>query len=113
MKILHTADLHLGCSLAAEKRFDEFDALLAHLCAVIKSENIEAVIIAGDVFDTHIPPNRAAEQYYRFLIEAGRAGAREIIITGGNHDSSAYLEAPKEVLKQSMYLLLRRLIVQK
>ena len=99
MKILHTADLHLGCSLAAEKRFDEFDALLAHLCAVIKSENIEAVIIAGDIFDTHIPPNRAAEQYYRFLIEAGRAGAREIIITGGNHDSAAYLEAPKEVLK--------------
>ena len=99
MKILHTADLHLGCSLGAEKRFDEYDSLLNHLCTVIEQEKIEAVIIAGDVFDNHLPPNRAAEQYYRFLLQAGKAGAGKIIITGGNHDSAAYLEAPKEVLK--------------
>ena len=99
MKILHTADWHLGCSLWAEKRFDEHDRFLAHLVSVIKDENIKAVIIAGDVFDTHLPPNRAAEQYYRFLLEAGKAGAQTIIVTGGNHDSSAYLEAPKEILK--------------
>ena len=99
MKILHSADWHLGVSLKAEKRFEEFDALLEHICSIIKKENIEAVIIAGDVFDSHIPSNRAAEQYYNFLIQAGRAGAREIIVIGGNHDSAAYLEAPKEILK--------------
>ena len=99
MKILHTADWHLGVSLKSEKRFDEYDALLEHICSIIKEENIEAVIIAGDVFDSHMPPNRAAEQYYRFLVQAGLAGAREIIVTGGNHDSAAYLEAPKEILK--------------
>ena len=99
MKILHTADWHLGVSLGAEKRFEEFDALLEHFCSIIKDENIEVVIIAGDVFDSHMPPNRAAEQYYRFLVQAGRAGAREIIVIGGNHDSAAYLEAPKEILK--------------
>ena len=99
MKILHTADLHLGCSLGAEKRFDEYDSLLNNLCTVIEQEKIEAVIIAGDVFDNHLPPNRAAEQYYRFLLQAGKAGAGKIIITGGNHDSAAYLEAPKEILK--------------
>ena len=99
MKILHTADWHLGVALKAEKRFDEFDALLDHICKIIKDENIEAVIIAGDVFDSHLPSNRAAEQYYRFLLQAGKAGARDIIVTGGNHDSASYLEAPKEVLK--------------
>lgn len=99
MKILHTADWHLGVALGAEKRFDEFDALLDHLVDIVREEKIDAVIIAGDVFDSHLPPNRAAGQYYRFLLEAGRAGAREIIVTGGNHDSAAYLEAPKEVLE--------------
>ena len=99
MKILHTADWHLGVSLKAEKRFDEYDALLDHICSVIKEENIEAVIIAGDIFDSHMPSNRAAEQYYRFLIQAGMNGAKKIIVTGGNHDSAAYLEAPKEILK--------------
>ena len=99
MKILHTADWHLGLSLGAEKRFEEYDALLNHFCSIIKEENIDVVIIAGDVFDSHIPPNRAAEQYYRFLVQAGRAGVREIIVIGGNHDSAAYLEAPREILK--------------
>ena len=96
---MHTADWHLGCSMGAEKRFEEYDALLAHLCSIIRDMNIEAVIIAGDVFDVYQPPNRAAEQYYRFLLEAGRAGAREIIVTGGNHDSAAYLEAPGKILE--------------
>ena len=99
MKVLHTADWHLGVSLNAEKRFDEYDALLAHICSIIREENIEALIIAGDVFDSHMPSNRAAEQYYRFLLQAGKAGAREIIVTGGNHDSAAYLEAPQDILK--------------
>ena len=99
MKILHTADWHLGCSLGAEKRFEEHDALLDHFCKIIKENNIEAVIIAGDVFDMALPPNRAAEQYYRFLLEAERAGARDIIVIGGNHDSASYLEAPKDILK--------------
>ena len=99
MKVLHTADWHLGVSLNAEKRFDEYDALLDHICSIIREENIEALIIAGDVFDSHMPSNRAAEQYYRFLLQAGKAGAREIIVTGGNHDSAAYLEAPKDILK--------------
>ena len=99
MKILHTADWHLGASLGGEKRFEEFDKLLEYICSIIKKRAVEAVIIAGDVFDSHMPPNRAAEQYYKFLVEAGRAGAGEIIVTGGNHDSTAYLEAPKEILK--------------
>ena len=99
MKILHTADWHLGAALGAEKRFEEYDALLQHICEIIENEKIEAVIIAGDVFDTPLPPNRAAEQYYRFLLQAAGAGAKDIIVLGGNHDSAAYLEAPKEILK--------------
>ena len=99
MKILHTADWHLGVSLGAEKRFKEFDLLLDHICSIIKTEQIDAVIIAGDVFDSHMPPNHAAEQYYNFLVKANQAGAKKIIVVGGNHDSAAYLEAPKLVLK--------------
>ena len=47
MKILHTADWHLGVSLKSEKRFDEYDALLEHICSIIKEENITGGVVIG------------------------------------------------------------------
>lgn len=100
MKILHTSDWHLGSAFAGKKRYDEFDQTLAWLINLVKTEAIRAIIIAGDVFDTPTPSNRAQTQYYRFLLEASQSGVRDLVVTAGNHDSASFLEAPAELLKQ-------------
>ena len=100
MKILHTADWHLGASFGPERRIGEFDRALDWLAETIRKEKIEALLIAGDVFDTGVPPNSAVEQYYRFLLKARDAGVRKAIVTAGNHDSASFLDAPKALLEQ-------------
>jgi len=66
MKILHTSDWHLGRSLYGRKRYDEFSSFLDWLSNTIEKEDIDALLVAGDVFDTSTPSNRAQELYYRF-----------------------------------------------
>ncbi|HEY5508986.1 MAG TPA: exonuclease SbcCD subunit D C-terminal domain-containing protein, partial [Paludibacter sp.] len=65
----------------------------------INSEQIDIVIVAGDVFDTTTPSNRSQELYYQFLYNASTTCCRHIVITGGNHDSPTFLNAPKQLLK--------------
>ena len=100
MKILHTADWHLGAQFGQEKRLEEFGKTLDWLAKTLEAEKIEAMLIAGDIFDTGIPPNSAVEQYYNFLLKARDAGVRQIIVIAGNHDSASFLDAPKALLKQ-------------
>lgn len=100
MKILHTADWHLGTSLNNAKRYHEFNAMLDFLLDLIRKEQIPCVIVAGDIFDVPVPPNRAIELYYRFLTGCAVAGVRHCIIIAGNHDSPSFIEAPKELLKR-------------
>ena len=100
MKILHTSDWHLGAVFDSRKRYDEFDKVLEFILKVIREEHIEAVIIAGDVFDSNLPSNRATEQYYNFLVSARDAGVKNLIVAAGNHDSASFLEAPAHVLKK-------------
>ena len=100
MKILHTSDWHLGAVFDSQKRYEEFDKVLEFLLKVIREEHIEAVIIAGDVFDSNLPSNRATEQYYDFLVAARDAGVKNVIVTAGNHDSASFLESPAHILKK-------------
>ena len=99
MKILHTSDWHIGASLNQEKRYDEFEKVLNHLVQTLREKEIQTIIIAGDVFDSSLPTNRAAELYYSFLANAKTAGVKNIIITAGNHDSASFLEAPGHILQ--------------
>ena len=99
MKILHTSDWHLGRSLYSRKRYQEFAAFLDWLVQTIEDEQVEVLIVAGDVFDTSTPGNRAQELYYRFLTRISRTGCRYIVITAGNHDSPSFLDAPKGLLR--------------
>jgi exonuclease SbcD len=98
MRFLHTSDWHLGRSLYGRKRYDEFNLFLDWLYNTIKAKEIDVLIVAGDVFDTTTPGNRAQELYYRFLCRTASTCCSHIIITGGNHDSPSFLDAPKEVL---------------
>lgn len=98
MKILHTSDWHLGRSLYGRKRYEEFAAFLDWLYHTIETEEIDALLVAGDIFDTGNPGNRAQELYYQFLCRVAGSACRHIVIIAGNHDSPAFLNAPKELL---------------
>jgi exonuclease SbcD len=99
MKILHTSDWHIGRSLYGHKRYDEFAQFLDWLADFINAQRIDALLIAGDVFDTSTPSNLAQQLYYGFLCKVAAGCCRHIVIIAGNHDSPTFLNAPKELLK--------------
>ena len=99
MKILHTSDWHLGRTLYGRKRYEEFEAFLAWLAETIREREIDALLVAGDVFDTSTPSHRAQELYYRFLCRVVASHCRHVVVIAGNHDSPSFLNAPKELLK--------------
>ena len=99
MKILHTSDWHLGRALDGRKRYDEYEAFLNWLAELIEIRDIDALLVAGDVFDSSTPSNRAQELYYRFLCRVAASPRRHVVVTAGNHDSPSFLDAPRELLK--------------
>ena len=99
MKFLHTSDWHIGRSLYGRKRYDEFSAFLDWLAGFIEVQKIDALLVAGDIFDTGTPSNRAQELYYGFLCRVSASCCRHVVIIAGNHDSPSFLNAPKEILK--------------
>jgi exonuclease SbcD len=99
MKILHTADWHLGKRLEQSERTDEHQAFLNWLIGILQTEKIDVLIVAGDIFDTGSPSNTAFEQYYGFLRRVKDTSCREVVIIGGNHDSISTLNAPQALLK--------------
>jgi exonuclease SbcD len=99
MKILHTSDWHIGRSLYGRKRYEEFEAFLTWLAETIQQNEFDALLVAGDVFDTSAPSNRAQQLYYRFLCRVAASSCRHVVVVAGNHDSPSFLNAPKELLK--------------
>ncbi|HHE31894.1 MAG TPA: exonuclease subunit SbcD [Chlorobaculum parvum] len=102
MKILHTSDWHLGRTLYGRSRQREFELFLDWLTALVESRGIEALIVAGDIFDTTTPSNVSQRLYYQFLHRIAlspQSPCRHIIIVGGNHDSPSFLDAPKDLLR--------------
>lgn len=98
MKILHTSDWHLGQKFLYNDREEEHRRALAWLIDTIKAEQIDGLLVAGDIFDISNPPNYARRLYYNFLTQLLRTNCQHIVITGGNHDSPAMLDAPRELL---------------
>lgn len=99
MKILHTADWHLGQRLLQNDRTEEFRRALDWLLDTIRVEAVDVLLVAGDIFDIGNPPNQARQLYYNFLKQLLTSGCRHVVITGGNHDSPAMLNAPRELLQ--------------
>lgn len=99
MKLIHTADWHLGQKFLYNDREAEHQRALDWLLETIRTEEVETLIIAGDVFDIGNPPNYARSMYYNFLVKLQGSCCRHVVIIGGNHDSPAMLNAPKEVLR--------------
>ncbi len=99
MKILHTSDWHLGSTLCGRKRYDEFDLFLDWMIECITTEQIDVLLISGDIFDTSHPSSKAIEYYFNFLGRVAKTCCQSVVITAGNHDSPSLLDAPRELLK--------------
>ena len=99
MKIIHTSDWHLGQHFMGKTRQAEHQAFTAWLIAQVVEHQVDAVIIAGDIFDTGTPPSYAREMYNGFIGDLHDAGAK-LVILGGNHDSVAMLSESKNILSR-------------
>ena len=97
MKILHTSDWHLGQSFFTQSRKYEHQCFLTWLLELIAREQIDALIVAGDIFDTGAPPSYAREMYNQFVVDIQQRGCR-LVVLGGNHDSVAMLNESKPLL---------------
>ena len=102
MKILHTADWHIGQLFHEYDRTYEHQQFLNWLVDTLQTEQIDVLLISGDVFDISNPSASSIKMFYSFLNKATRANPDlQIIITAGNHDSASRLEAPKPLLESS------------
>lgn len=100
LRLLHTADWHLGHSLHGIERTYEHEKLVAWVLDTIEQEAVDVVLIAGDVFDAANPPTEAQVLWYQFLVEAWRRVPHlQVVVTGGNHDSAARLDATDPFLR--------------
>ncbi len=97
MKILHTSDWHLGINFKGRSFEEIHKKFLNWLIDTIKKENIDILIVAGDIFDSYNPANYALKMYHSFLAEAIKH-LKHIFIIAGNHDSISTLEISKDVL---------------
>ena len=100
IKILHTADWHLGQTFFGYDRSQEHTCFLNWLAEQIRAEQVDALIVAGDVFDVSNPSAAAQQMYYRFIHRVTAENPHlQLLIVAGNHDSAARLEAPMPLLE--------------
>ena len=99
LTILHTSDWHLGRRLYGRMRYEEFEAFLSWLEEMISAQKVDVLIVAGDIFDTMTPSNRAQALYFEFLGRVSKSCCQHVVIVAGNHDSPTFLDAPSQVLK--------------
>ena len=97
MRIIHTSDWHLGQYFYGKSRAAEHQQFLTWLLAEIKRNDVDAVIVAGDIFDTATPPSYARQMYFNFISEMQSLNC-QLIVLAGNHDSVSMLAESKELL---------------
>ncbi|WP_425637696.1 metallophosphoesterase family protein [Algoriphagus yeomjeoni] len=100
IKILHTADWHLGKRLQEFSRLEEQKLVLAEIQEIADQENVDLILLAGDIFDTFNPSHEAVELLYKSLRRLSKDGKRPIIAISGNHDSTQFVEAPDPLARE-------------
>jgi exonuclease SbcD len=101
LRILHTSDWHLGHVFHGVEREYEHRLFLDWLIDTIEAEAVDALLVAGDVFEAANPSASATKLWYHFLGQAHKRTPRlQVVVIGGNHDSAARLEAPRPLLAE-------------
>lgn len=99
MRILHTADWHVGKVLKGRSRLEEHDTVLADIVRAAEEEDVDLVLVAGDVFDTSAPTPDAQRLVMRTLLDLNR-DARQVVVQAGNHDNPRQLDVFRPVLAE-------------
>ena len=100
MKLLHTSDWHLGKRLEDFSRIEEQQSVLQEICEIADRGQVDAIIVAGDLFDTFNPPTEAVDLFYKTLKRLTNGGKRPVIAIAGNHDSPDRIEAPDPLARE-------------
>ncbi|WP_018922368.1 exonuclease SbcCD subunit D [Salsuginibacillus kocurii] len=100
MRILHTADWHLGRTLEGRDRLREHEQFIDELVDICEAEAVDVILMAGDVFDSVNPPARAEELFYESLARLSDNGRRSIALIAGNHDHPERLAAARTIAKK-------------
>lgn len=100
MKLLHTADWHLGLSLNGKSMLEDQEAILADLCRVVREEQIDLLLLAGDVFDRAVAGAEAIELYDRTITTLCLDLGCQIVAIAGNHDGASRLASCSALLRQ-------------
>ncbi|MDP8977530.1 MAG: exonuclease subunit SbcD, partial [Actinomycetota bacterium] len=98
MRLLHTADWHVGRTVRGRSRADEQVAVLAEIADIAAREHTDVVLVAGDVFDTAAPTAEAERIVYRALLDLADTGAT-VVVVAGNHDNPRRLQAVAPVFR--------------
>lgn len=100
IKILHTADWHLGKKLDHFSRIEEQRVVLNEICEIADNQEADVIVVAGDLFDTFNPPVEAMELFYKTLKRLTNDGKRPVIAIAGNHDSPDRIDAPDPLARE-------------
>ena len=101
MKILHTSDWHIGKRLGSVSRLNEQKDVLTEICDIADEQSVDAIVVAGDVFDTFNPPTEAIELFYATVKRLSLQGKRPVFVIAGNHDSPDRIEAPNPLARDN------------
>mgnify|MGYP005988621523 FL=1 len=97
MRIIHTSDWHLGQFFYGKSRANEHQQFLDWLLTQVEDNAVDAIIVAGDIFDTATPPSYARQMYFNFISKLQRFNC-QLVVLAGNHDSVSMLAESKELL---------------
>ena len=100
MKILHTADWHLGKKLDRFSRIEEQRAVMGEIVQIANAEKVDVVITAGDLFDNFTPNTDAIELFYKTVKQLSLGGRRPVIAISGNHDAPKLIDAPDPLARE-------------
>lgn len=93
MRILHTSDWHLGKTLEQYSRLEEQEEFLEEFIEIVANNNIDLVLIAGDIYDNGNPPAKAETMFYSTLKRITKGGKTAVLVVAGNHDNPERLVA--------------------
>ncbi len=106
MKILHTADWHLGKRLDRFSRLEEQILIMDEIVQIADEQNVDLVLIAGDLFDNFNPSVETIELFYKTLKRLSLNGKRPVIAISGNHDSPSLIDAPDPLARECGIILI-------
>lgn len=105
MKILHLSDLHIGKMIGSYSLLEDQAYCLDQIIDIVQNENVDLVLIAGDIFDTAIPSAEAMELYSSFIEDLVFGQKVKVIAISGNHDSAKRLDVNREFFKKASYYM--------